>query len=89
MIDGIVPYHRVNLKRDKLLWSLKLAKDLGIEGLQGPKVAWITDKLGDAIPTRDMNGHFSGPRRVGYANRSMSGDAMRITELGEEHLRSL
>ncbi|MFB7375244.1 hypothetical protein ACFC0D_36035 [Streptomyces sp. NPDC056222] len=88
-IDGIVPYHRVRLKRDKLLWVLKLAKDLGIEGLQGAEAAWLADKLGDAIPTRDMNGHFTGLRRLGYANRSMSDSAMRITQQGEEYLESL
>ncbi|MFJ8194576.1 hypothetical protein ACIQ8D_33195 [Streptomyces sp. NPDC096094] len=88
-IDGVMPYHRVKLKRDKLLWALKLTKDLGIEGLQGAEAAWLTDKLGDAIPTRDMNGNFTGLRRVGYANRSMADNAMRITEQGEEYLESL
>ncbi|MER8046577.1 hypothetical protein [Streptomyces sp. NPDC094032] len=88
-IDGVLPYHRVKLKRDKLLWVLMLAKGLGIEGLQGAEAAWLTDKLGDAIPTRDMNGNFTGLRRAGYANRSMGDNSMRITEQGEEYLRSL
>ncbi len=88
-IDGIVPYHRVKLKRDKLLWALQLAKNLGLQGLQSSEAAWLTDKLGDAIPTRDMNAHFKGLQRSGYANRSMSGNTMRITEPGEEYLQSL
>ncbi|MEU8781792.1 hypothetical protein [Streptomyces sp. NPDC048637] len=88
-IEGITPYFRVKLKRDKLLWALKLAKVLGLEGLQYSEAAWLTDKLGDAIRTRDMNGHFTGLQRVGYANRSMGDNSMRITEAGEEYLESL
>ncbi|MCL6291664.1 hypothetical protein [Streptomyces sp. 43Y-GA-1] len=88
-IDGVAPYYRVGLKRDKLLWALQLARDLGLPGLQSTEVAWLTDRLGDAIPTRDMNGHFKGLQRSGYANRSMVGNIMRITEAGEEYLRTL
>ncbi|MFI1434884.1 hypothetical protein [Streptomyces lydicus] len=88
-IDGITPYHRIKLKRDKLLWTLKLAKELGIDGLQGPEVTWLTDKLGDAIPTRDMNGHFKGLRREAYASQSIGDRAMRITQTGEEYLETL
>lgn len=89
VIDGIPPFHQVKLKRDKLLWALRLAKDLGVEALQYSEAAWLTDKLGDGIPTRDMNGHFTGLRRSGFANRSMSDNAMRITPLGEQYLESL
>ncbi|MFF3740435.1 hypothetical protein [Streptomyces sp. NPDC002566] len=85
-LDGVIPYHRVKLKRDKLLWALKLAKHLGVEALQNTEAAWLTDKLGDAIPNRDMTGHFTGLHRQGFANRSMSDNAMRITEKGEEYL---
>ncbi|MEV5845374.1 hypothetical protein AB0M32_25725 [Streptomyces sp. NPDC051985] len=88
-LDEVIPYHRIKLKRDKLLWALKLAKVLGIEALQNTEAAWLTDKLGDAIPTRDMNGHFTGLRRQGFANRSMGDNAIRITEAGEEYLGSL
>lgn len=88
-LDGVIPYHRLRLKRDKLLWALKLAKHLGVEALQYAEAAWLTDKLGDAIPTRDMNGHFTGLHRRGFANRSMRDNAMRITEQGEEYLGSL
>ncbi|MGW0841282.1 hypothetical protein ACWD26_14140 [Streptomyces sp. NPDC002787] len=88
-LDGVIPYHRVKLKRDKLLWALKLAKHLGIEALRNTEAAWLTDKLGDGIPTRDMTGHFTGLHRQGFANRSMGDNAMRITETGEEYLGSL
>lgn len=88
-IDGVIPYHRVGLKRDKLLWALQLARNLGLPGLQSTEVAWLTDRLGDAIPTRDMNGHFKGLQRSGYANRALVGNTMRITEAGEEYLQGL
>ncbi|MFF4361252.1 hypothetical protein [Streptomyces sp. NPDC001604] len=88
-LDGVIPYHRVKLKRDKLLWALKLAKGLGVEALQNTEAAWLTDKLGDALPARDMTGHFTGLHREGFANRSMGDNAMRITQMGEEYLGSL
>jgi len=88
-LDGLIPYHQVKLKRDKLLWTLSLAKHLGIDGLQNTEATWLTDKLGDGIPNRDINGHFTGLRRLGFANRSMTDNAMRITAKGEEYLESL
>ncbi|MGW2468474.1 hypothetical protein [Streptomyces bauhiniae] len=89
VLDEVIPYYRVKLKRDKLLWALKLAKQLGSEALHNSEAAWLTDKLGDGIPTRDMNGHFTGLHRHGLVNRSLNDHAMRITEQGEEYLRAL
>ncbi|CAM5320723.1 hypothetical protein [Streptomyces chartreusis] len=88
-LDEVIPYHQVKLKRDKLLWAVNLAKLLGIESLQSSEAAWLTNKLGDALSTRDMNGHFTGLQRRGFANRSMSDHGMRITDQGEEYLKSL
>ncbi|MFF9914732.1 hypothetical protein [Streptomyces sp. NPDC013457] len=88
-IDGMLPYQQVVLKRDRLLWAIKLAKDLGVPALKAADVTWLTDKLGDAILSRDVTAHFKGLQRDGLANRSVIDNAMRITERGEEHLSAL
>ncbi|MFD3465972.1 hypothetical protein ACFWWM_06315 [Streptomyces sp. NPDC058682] len=88
-IDGLVPYQQVRLKRDRLLWAIKLAKELGVPALKTADVTWLTDKLGDAIISRDITAHFKGLHRDGLANRSLIDNAMRITEKGEEYLSSL
>ncbi|MEU6170936.1 hypothetical protein ABZ832_03325 [Streptantibioticus parmotrematis] len=87
--DGVPPYHQIPLKRDKALWALYLAKSLGIPGLQNMELVWLTDKLGDGIPSSDINGHFRGLHRHGYVNRSVSDHSMRITTAGEGYLRGL
>ncbi|WP_137992504.1 hypothetical protein [Streptomyces vilmorinianum] len=88
-IDGVPPYQQVKLKRDRLLWAIKLAKELGVPALKSTDVTWLTDKLGDAIISRDITAHFKGLHRDGLANRSVIDNAMRITEKGEEYLSSL
>ncbi len=88
-IDGGPPYQQVRLKRDRLLWAIKLAKDLGVLALKTSDVTWLTDKLGDAILSRDITAHFKGLHRDGLANRSVVDNAMRITEKGEEYLAAL
>ncbi|MFC9594953.1 hypothetical protein ACFTUC_34835 [Streptomyces sp. NPDC056944] len=88
-VGGLLPYQQVKLKRDRLLWAIRLAKELGIPALKGTDVTWLTDKLGDAILSRDISAHFKGLHRDGLANRSVVDNAMRITEKGEEYLFTL
>ncbi|MFF1506077.1 hypothetical protein [Streptomyces sp. NPDC058326] len=88
-LDGVPPYQQIKLKRDRLLWAIKLAKELGVPALKSTDVTWLTDKLGDAILTRDITATFKGLHRDGLANRSVIDNAMRITEKGDEYLAAL
>ncbi|WP_326561616.1 hypothetical protein [Micromonospora sp. NBC_01796] len=88
-IEGVPNYHEVKLKRDKLLWALKLAKDLGVKSLSNREIVWLTDHVGDGIESGDINGHFRGLRKNGYANRSTTDRSIRITPPGEAYLSSL
>ncbi|MET9264134.1 hypothetical protein [Amycolatopsis sp. NPDC004079] len=83
------PYGTLKLKRDKLLWTARLAKELNMEGLANKEIVWLTDKLGDGIASNDINGHFRGLQKLGYVNRSTIHHAIRITDSGEEYLKSL
>jgi hypothetical protein len=87
-ISGLPSYHQVKLKRDKALWAIKLAKDLGVPGLQNKDLVWLSDKLGEGIPSNDVNGHFRGLHRAGHVNRSTIDNVMRITEAGEGYLQA-
>jgi hypothetical protein len=89
VIEGLPSYHQIRMKRDKVLWALKLSRNLGIPGLQNGEIAWLTDALGEGILVRDINSHYRGLQRQGYANRSTSDHALRITERGETYLKSL
>ncbi|MDA1367236.1 hypothetical protein [Glycomyces algeriensis] len=88
-IAGIPAFHSIRLKRDKMLWALRMASEVGVRGLSNADVMWLTDHLGDCIHTRDINGHFQGLRKVGYVNRSASDNTIRITPAGTEYLGSL
>ncbi|MFD4321442.1 hypothetical protein [Streptomyces sp. NPDC058548] len=88
-LGAVPPYQQIKLKRDRLLWAIKLAKELGVAALKTSDVTWLTDKLGDAILSRDIAAHFKGLHRDGLANRSVIDNAMRITEKGEEYLATL
>jgi hypothetical protein len=88
-MDGLPSYHHIKLKRDKMLWAIKLAKSLGVPGLQNKDLVWLTDKLGEGIASNDINGNFRGLHRHGYANRSTIDNVVRITESGETYLKSL
>jgi hypothetical protein len=88
-IEGVIPYHQIRLKRDKLLWAIKMAKDMGVPALKRSDVPWLTDRLGEAILSRDITAHYKGLHRDGLVNQSLEDRAMRITEAGEEYLRSL
>lgn len=89
VINGLPAYHHINLKRDKMLWAINCARDEGVSGLQNKEIMWLTDNLGDGIPSNDIAKHFRFLQKKGYANRSIVDNAIRITDAGEAHLRTL
>jgi hypothetical protein len=88
-IEGIPSFHDIKLKRDKMLWVLKLASDLDVPALSNTDIMWLTDHLGDCIQTRDINGYFQVLRKAGLASRSASNNSIRITPGGVTYLESL
>lgn len=88
VIDGLINYHQVKVKRDKYLWAVNAAKVLGAEAVSPADLAWLTDRLGEAIPSRDMNGHYVGNQKSGYVNKNTQGK-VRITPDGEKYVKGL
>jgi hypothetical protein len=88
-IDGYVNYHDISLKRDRFLWAVNAAKLWGVSAVSNQDLVWLTDQLGDGIPTNDVNGHYVANRKAGYVNRSTQDHKIRILPKGEDYIKSL
>ncbi len=88
-IDGVIDYHRVAKKTDKYLWAIYKAKTLGIQSLAAKEIVWLTDQLGEAIVSSDLNGNYKQNFKHGYVNKTLQDKKARITPDGEAHLKSL
>jgi hypothetical protein len=87
-IDGLINFHQVKVKRDKYLWAVNAAKLLGVEAVASAELVWLTDRLGEGIPSSDLNAHFRGNQRSGYVNKNTQ-DKVRITPAGEAYIKGL
>lgn len=88
-IDGYIDYHKLTKKTDKFLWAVNAAKLMGVETVGNQDIAWLTDRLGDAIGSGDIAGNFRQNHKQGYVNKSIQDNKMRITPAGEEYLKTL
>ena len=70
MIDGVGGYHKMAQRKYQFLWVLKLAKDLGLDGLSNQEVVWLTDHLGAGIAANNINSAFTTAQRQGHVNKS-------------------
>jgi len=89
VLDDVLPYHQMPTQKDKLLWALWFAKQNNIKGLAHPDAAWLTNELGDGIPSKNLTDRFDSLRKAGHANRSTTDKTLRITRQGEAYLKSI
>lgn len=89
VVDNVPPYHQMPTQKDKLLWALWFTKEQDIKGLTNSDAAWLTNELGDGIPSKQITARFNSLRKDGYANRSTADNTLRITPTGEEYLTSI
>lgn len=87
-LDGFPPYTKMKTNRDRLLWSLQFAKANHVKGLTNKDLAWVTDHLGEGVPTKQITAAFNRAKSAGYANRSTQDGTVRITQTGETYLAS-
>jgi hypothetical protein len=88
-IEGCVSYHKLTKKVDKFLWAVYAAKLLGASSVSNQDIVWLTDRLGDAIPTGNITKNVQHLSKAGYVNRSLQDSGIRVTPKGEEYLKSL
>jgi hypothetical protein len=88
-IPGYPGFYQLKTKSDKFLWVLALAKKWHVGSLTPPEVAFLSDNIGDAIPTNDVTSYFRVNQRKGFVNKSLQDKKIRLTPIGEEYLSSL
>lgn len=88
-IDGVINYHKLPKQIDKLLWAVYAAKLLGAPTVSNQEIVWLTDRLGDGIPSGNITKNAQHLSKSGYLNRSLQDNGIRITPRGEEYLKSL
>lgn len=86
-IDGYVNYHKVDTKKDKLLWAVNAAKLVGVPSVTNQELVWLTDQLGEVITTKDIPAYYQRNQKDGYLNRSHQDNKIRILPKGEEYLK--
>ncbi|WP_394612969.1 hypothetical protein JNUCC0626_23720 [Lentzea sp. JNUCC 0626] len=88
-IDGVVDYHKLTKQIDRFLWAVYAAKLLGVPSVKNQDIVWLTDKLGDGIPTGNIAKNYQHLSKSNYVNKSLQDGSIRITPRGEEYLKSL
>jgi hypothetical protein len=88
-MEGVPPYSKMKSESTRVLWALHFAKSRDIRGLSNKDVTWLTDHLGVAVPSANIAGAVRTPRSAGYLNRSTSDNTLRITEAGEDYLKTV
>ncbi|MHB8794361.1 MAG: hypothetical protein ACYC90_02690 [Candidatus Nanopelagicales bacterium] len=88
-MDGVAAYSKMKSEGHRVLWALQFAKGRGIKGLANKDVAWLTDHLGAGVPGANIAGAIRSAKSAGYLNRSTVDQTLRITEDGEEYLKTV
>ena len=88
VIDGLINFHDIKVKRSKYLWAVYAAKLLGAAAVGPTELVWLTNELGDVIPSGDLNANYRGNQKSGYVNKNTEG-RVRITPSGEKYLKEL
>ena len=87
-IDNVPNFHDIKTKRDKMLWTIKAAKEAGFPSLTHKEIAWLTDYFGEAILVNHVGINFGYLQKASLANKNTEGK-IRITPRGETYLLSL
>jgi len=85
---GVPNFHDIKTKRDKMLWTIKSAKEAGFASLTHKEIAWLTDHFGEAILVNHVGVNFGYLQKAGLANKNTEGK-IRILPRGETYLLSL
>lgn len=86
--DGWVDFHKVKGKRDRHLWALAYAKELGVDALSNAELSWLTFELGDGITSNNLNGYYKLNQKSGYVNKNAQGK-VRVLPAGVERVKQL
>jgi len=88
-MEGYLDFHALKKKGDKLLWVLQFAQTAGLPSLSNVEIVFLSDRLGDGIPSTDINGYYKSNLKKGHVNRSLQDKSMRILPAGSTYLAAL
>ncbi len=88
-IDGYIDYHKITKQTDKFLWLINAAKLQGVASVSNQDIVWLSDHLGDGIPTGNISGNYRQNHKAGYVNRSLQDGKIRMMPAGEAYLKTL
>jgi len=88
-LAGVPSYHDLSTQRNKMLFVIKVAKDLDKPGLDTRSIVWLSDRYGEAIAPNNVSNYYKSLQKAGLVNKTVDGSLMRITPKGETFLKSL
>lgn len=87
-IEGIIDYHDISTKSERILWILFFAQQNSIMELSSVDIAYFADKLLDKIPTKNISGLTEYTLKKAYLTKNSSGK-FKLLHDGITHLKSL
>ncbi|MEV6238679.1 hypothetical protein [Lentzea sp. NPDC051838] len=89
VLVGVIDFHKLTKQVEKFVWTVYAAKQWGVSAVSNQEVVWLSDKLGDCIPSGSITKTFQSLHKAGYLNRTLHEHKIRITSKGEEYLKAL
>lgn len=80
-------FYELKTKSDKFLWVLTLAKKSNIGSLSASEIVFISDAIGEGIPSNDVTSYFRSNQKKGFVTKSMQDNKIRLIPPGEEYLK--
>lgn len=92
-ITTVIPeypgFYELKTKSDKFLWVLILAKKSNVTSLTSSEIAYISDAIGEGIPSNDVNSYFRLNQKKNFVNKTLQDKKIRINPSGEDFLKNL
>lgn len=86
---GVPPFHKIATKRDKMLWTVAMAKHVGVASVSPREIEWLSDRLGEGVQSKHVGQNYDLLKKLGYLNKSVQDSKIRITPDGEAYLASI
>jgi hypothetical protein len=87
-LDGVISYHDINKKSDRILWILYFASQSSVTELSPLDIEYIADKLIDKIPTSSLSALNEKNRKMAYITKTKEGKFKLLFD-GIEYIKNL
>lgn len=87
-LEGVISYHDVSTKSDKILWILYSAYKNSITELSSSDIEYIAEKLVDNVPASSHSALTEKSRKLAYVTKTNDGK-FKLLHDGIEHVKGL